>query len=234
MQPGAPAPEIGKTSLQSMEISIYRHHTTASRAEDEALLSPQERERANRLATAALRERYVSAHAFLRLVLASHTGHDAAALRFGAGDFGKPRLIDFPRLHFNFSHSGDWALAAVADAGPVGVDLEEMRPLSEHGELAARFFSTAENAALAALPHEQRLRAFYEIWTKKEAVVKADGRGLAMPLHSFSVPQAARGATQPDGLWTVCTLDAPDGCVAATAFPARVRAAVLRPQEFRP
>jgi len=211
-------------------MNIYFYSTATADAGDEALLSPDELLRANRFIGAALRRRYVAAHAFLRRALARHAGMDPASLRFGVNEHGKPLLPDMPQLQFNLSHSGDWALCGIVEGAPIGVDVEEMRPLAEHVEIAARFFSSEERSRIARA--EDSLRTFYDVWAKKEAVVKADGRGLAMPLHSFSVPQAARGATQPDGLWTVCALDAPDGCVAATAFPARVRAAVPRPQEF--
>jgi 4'-phosphopantetheinyl transferase len=212
-------------------IVFYRHAITETRGGEEMLLSPGERARADRFATATLRRRYVAAHAFLRRALARHTGAGAAGLRFGAGEFGKPLLVDFPRVHFNLSHSGDWAVCAVAEDGPIGVDIEEMRPLPDYDELAARVFSAEEMRRMAAA--SDSLRTFYDIWTKKEAVIKADGRGLAMPLPSFHVPEDASGVSRPDGRWAVRALDAPAGYAAATAFPARVRPAALHLQEFR-
>ena len=192
--------------------------------ENESLLSYAERARAARFATDDLRRRYVAAHAFVRRALAAHTGADAAALRFDAGAFGKPQLIDFPQVHFNLSHSGDWALCVISDDGPVGVDIEVVRPLDEHDDLAARFFSAAEYDALVALSEEQQVFTFFEIWTKKEAYVKATGRGLAQPLQDFSVPISAGHETvQPEGRWRVRAIEAPTGYAAAicTAAPTR-------------
>jgi 4'-phosphopantetheinyl transferase len=198
-----------------MVVLWSRIHAGENAGENESLLSYAERARAARFATDDLRRRYVAAHAFVRRALAAHTGADAAALRFDAGAFGKPQLIDFPQVHFNLSHSGDWALCVISDDGPVGVDIEVVRPLDEHA---------AEYDALVALSEEQQVFTFFEIWTKKEAYVKATGRGLAQPLQDFSVPISAGHETvQPEGRWRVRAIEAPTGYAAAicTAAPTR-------------
>lgn len=211
-------------------MNIYFYSTATADAGDEALLSPDELLRANRFVGAALRRRYVAAHTFLRRALARHAGVDPASLRFGVNEHGKPLLPDLPQLQFNLSHSGDWALCGIAEGASIGVDIEEMRPLAEHVDIAARFFSSEERSRIARA--EDSLRTFYDVWAKKEAVVKADGRGLSVPLQKFSVPTAGDGVVQLEEPWAVHAIDAPDGYAAATAFPARVRPAALRPREF--
>ena len=198
-------------------MHILRSRIDEFRAGDEATLSADERARADRFATADLRRRSVAAHAFVRRTLAEHAGVPAAALRFTIGPFGKPALRDFSDLHFNLSHAGDWAICAVSRASPLGIDIEQARPLPEFRDLAARFFSSAEQRTLAALPISKQMRAFFEIWTKKEAYIKATGRGLAQSLQEFSVPLGTDGPVRPDARWLVRALPAPDGYVAALA-----------------
>lgn len=96
---------------------------------------------------------------------------------------GKPFFPDRPQLHFNLSHSGSFALCALDDS-PVGVDIETVRP--HHPRLAERICSPAELAWLGAQADPQG--ALLSLWTKKEARVKQDGCGLAVPLREIYVP----------------------------------------------
>ena len=122
-------------------------------------------------------------------LLAGYLGRAAADVRLEAGEFGRPRLAgaDAGALHFNWSHSGDQALCAVARGIEPGVDLERLRPRPRALEIARRYFSHEETAALAALVPERRDAAFLQLWTAKEAVLKATGRGLAFGLHRLGI-----------------------------------------------
>jgi 4'-phosphopantetheinyl transferase len=112
---------------------------------------------------------------------------------------GKPRLAASPPpLHFNLSHSGARALLAFA-ALPVGVDLERSRPRRALDRIAARWFTASEHERLAALDGEDRLEAFYALWTAKEACVKATGEGLAA-LREVDV--VGGGKTPITAIWT--------------------------------
>jgi len=95
-------------------------------------------------------------------------------------------------LYFNLTHSDGLAALGVSAAPELGVDVEQVRPLKE--DIAERFFSPGEVAALRALPEDQQLPAFYRCWTRKEAVVKAIGEGLSRPLDSFDVTLDADAA----------------------------------------
>ena len=96
-------------------------------------------------------------------------------------EYGKPYLKDFPDIFFNISHSADAVACAVADCD-VGVDVQAHRKLSKHIE---RKFHSEERRFLERLPYECREKAFFDIWTRKESFMKADGRGLRIPLDGF-------------------------------------------------
>jgi 4'-phosphopantetheinyl transferase len=98
--------------------------------------------------------------------------------------FGKPFLPRSPDLHFNLSHSGDWACCAI-DSMKLGIDVEKMKPIDM--KIADRFFSEREAAGLFSKPEADRLKCFYDIWTLKESYIKAIGKGLSIPLDSFSI-----------------------------------------------
>lgn len=159
----------------------------------EALLSPDERSRGHRFATAELQRRFVAGRAGLRRVLGEHLRVDPRALAFVENAHGKPRLVGAQAVHFSLSHSGDRAMLALSDRLEVGADLERMRPI-EHLDLARRYFHRSECAAIeAAAGEEAQRRAFFLIWTLKEAIVKSLGQGLSIPLDSFAVSiEAAR------------------------------------------
>lgn len=103
---------------------------------------------------------------------------------FVVGTNGKPAIPQGSDLHFNISHSGQWAVCAIATV-PVGVDVERLRKVNP--SLAERFFSPDEVAALRALPEEKQTERFIQLWTLKECFLKAIGRGLTRNLNSFSV-----------------------------------------------
>ncbi len=155
--------------------------------EDHGLLSAEERDRADRFRRPADRARSIAARAALRELLGGYLGDAPSALRFAAGPHGKPSLEtrreDAPR--FNVAHSGRLVLLAF-DTCDVGVDVEELRQGVEVEDLARRFFSADEVAALLEAPPPERERTFFRIWTRKEAFLKAHGKGLSSPLTAFT------------------------------------------------
>lgn len=155
----------------------------AGRVEElRAWLDPEERARAARFLVPQVGRRFTVARGTLREILGAELGVSPGSVEFAYGEHGKPSVEG---LHFNLSHSGDRALVGVADR-PVGVDLEELRPGVQFRRLAERFFSALEREAL---PDEGLATAFFRLWTRKEAYLKACGKGLALPLASFAVPQ---------------------------------------------
>jgi 4'-phosphopantetheinyl transferase len=168
----------------------------------EALLSEDEKVRGRAFVTAALRHRFVVGRARLRSLLGGHLGLDPRALVFVQNAFGKPRLAERPSVHFSLSHSGDQAVLAVSEQREIGIDIERVRPL-DHLDLARRYFHPNEAAAIESVRStEQQLLAFFRIWTLKESVVKAVGKGLSLPLDTFEVSIATSPPTMvlaPDG-----------------------------------
>jgi 4'-phosphopantetheinyl transferase len=125
----------------------------------------------------------------LLAMLGAYLGLPADEVQLEVSEHGRPALAGTQRdaFSFNWSHSHDQALIAIARGVLPGVDLERLRPHPKAVPIAQRYFSPDEAAALAALPPERRDRAFLELWTAKEAVLKALGRGLAFGLDRLSI-----------------------------------------------
>jgi 4'-phosphopantetheinyl transferase len=151
------------------------------------LLSAEERTRAARLRFARDANRFVAGRGMMRRVLGRLLDCDPAGLTVAAGPAGKPYLPDHARLRFNAAGSEGVALLATALDIELGVDVELSAPGRDALDIARRFFTAAEHAALAALGPEQRPAAFLRCWTRKEAYVKAIGEGLHAPLDGFEV-----------------------------------------------
>ena len=129
--------------------------------------------------------------------LAAYLGIGTAEVVLVEGAHGRPQLdtSHASPLDFNWSHSGDHALIAVARGIAPGIDLERRRPRPRALLLARRFFDNDEAESLAALPEEDRATAFLELWTAKEAVLKAHGHGISyglQRLHILSTPERLR------------------------------------------
>ncbi|QQE72795.1 4'-phosphopantetheinyl transferase superfamily protein [Brevibacillus composti] len=105
-------------------------------------------------------------------------------LDFQYDAYGKPSVKGRAHIHFNASHSGDWVVLAISPA-PVGIDVEKITP--QHVGIAKRFFSPIEYEDFARQPVENRCAYFYDLWTLKEAYLKAVGKGLSIPLDSFAI-----------------------------------------------
>jgi 4'-phosphopantetheinyl transferase len=151
-----------------------------------ALLSRDEQGRAAKFRVESHRNRFIAGRAILRSVLAKYLLCAPDLLQFGYSPQGKPSLAaQFAEsgLWFNLAHSEGMALIAVTRLGPVGVDVEHIRPIEEADELVERFFSARENALFQALPASQKNIAFFNLWTRKEAWLKGTGEGIA---HSLS------------------------------------------------
>lgn len=158
-------------------------------AEWAATLATDERERAARFRFPAHRDRFIAGRGLLRAVLGAYLGRPAAALRFEQGPHGKPALAGEDAgagVHFNLSHSGDRALYAVADR-VVGIDLEGWDRTMDSAAIAERICTPREWALFQALPAERLREAFFACWTRKEAIAKALGSGLAGGLRNLDV-----------------------------------------------
>jgi 4'-phosphopantetheinyl transferase len=180
------------SSLPAGEIHVWRAglDVLAVQEQHSHVHSADELERASRFRFPRDRNRYLVGRAVLRSILARYLACAPGDLRFRYGASGKPMLADTFKgetLEFNVSHSGEYALYAVARDRKVGIDIEQMRADMPYEQIAAQFFSPEENRHLRSLPEHLRRTAFYFIWTRKEAYVKARGEGLLLPLDRFDV-----------------------------------------------
>ena len=151
------------------------------------ILTEDEIERARRLRIPRKGADFAAARTALRVVLGAYLGSAPRQVELAYLPDGKPQLADpqmAAQLQFNLSHSGDWMLLALSQGIALGVDIERMRPLEGQGWALAQLFSAEERELLATLSKAQRDAAFVTAWTVKEAVGKADGRGIRALIDS--------------------------------------------------
>jgi 4'-phosphopantetheinyl transferase len=193
------------------------------------LLSNDEQDRAERFHFERDRRRSIVVHGTLRTILGRYLDIEPGRLQFRCGPHGKPYLtqeLDHGALQFNLAHSNEVAVYAFTCGRQIGIDVEYIRPIPDVEQIAVRFFSAGENAALCALPESLRLETFFNCWTRKEAYIKAIGEGLSHPLDQFQVSlapgEAARllwveGSPEKVGRWSLTALSPAPGYVAALA-----------------
>lgn len=150
------------------------------------VLDEQEKYKADTYKLPLMRDRYVAVRGISRLVLAGYLKADPATLKFTVGEYGKPALI-CNTLHFNISHTDNLLLVAVANFPEIGIDIEVIKPRNNLDGLARRCFTASEFQVWRQLSLSQSLDTFYRLWTKKEAFVKAIGRGIALGLEQCEV-----------------------------------------------
>lgn len=156
----------------------------AALARAATLLDDEERRRVASFHFERDRRLSLVARAALRGLLGRYLQRDPRALRFVLGKQGKPALAT-GEVEFNVSHSGGHVAVAISGDGPVGVDLEAIRPASDMLQLAERFFSPREADSVRAAADDDRPARFFAYWTAKEAVIKAAAGGLSLDLRSF-------------------------------------------------
>lgn len=158
-------------------------------------------------------------------VLAAYLDRAPSAIVLSSEEHGRPTLVtsgDQP-LDFNWSHSGGDALIAIARHVRPGVDVERLRPRPRLLEIARRYFDPSEFALLERLPEHERLSVFLSLWTAKEAVLKALGRGLAFGLDRVGLNLAGDGAP---ALRHLAGSDVDSWQLQALSFDAELRAAL--------
>jgi len=152
------------------------------------VLAPDEKARASRFRFDIHRNRFIAGRGLLRTILGQYLEVAARNIQFGYGKNGKPFLGGKGEsLEFNLAHSEHLALIAVATSGEIGVDVERVRILDDFDELVARFFSQRETREFRQLGIEEQPNAFFNLWTRKEAWLKATGEGIVHSLKHVEV-----------------------------------------------
>ncbi|MFY1692116.1 4'-phosphopantetheinyl transferase family protein [Plantactinospora sp. WMMB782] len=198
---GAPVPP------EPGECQVWRLPVGPARGLDLLdVLDDEERQRHARFRQDADRDRYRAGHVGVRMLLGHYLGVPAGELRFsrhcrhcGAGH-GKP-VVDQPagKLDFSLTHSGEWVAVAVA-TDPVGLDVQELTDGTDVAALSGSVLAPAELRWWNEQPTESARRAFFGYWARKEALLKATGHGLAVPMNQITLTPPDQPARLVD--WT--------------------------------
>lgn len=200
-----------------IEVSRWRSRLPGLRR----LLASDERARADRFRVPADADRYTIGRSVVRQLVGGVTGVAPGEIIFDYSRNGKPSV---PGVHFNVAHAGD-AIVIALHQSPIGIDVERLdRPIDVTG-LARVCLTDRERAALG--PRPVTPEAFFRLWTRKEAWLKAVGVGLSCPLRDVDVSDAAAPIVGPGVVcedappWRIVDLPAPPGYMAACAVADR-------------
>lgn len=236
-QPQTPAgwtPAKSPPALRPRELHVWLIDLDVDTSQLEGwsrLLSAAELERARRFAVERGRRNFIVCRSSLRQLLGAYSGTQPQLLKLQARANGKMEMkagANMADLRFNVSHSADLALIAVTTAGPVGVDIERKRAIWRMESLARFSFSQSELSSWQQVPPEDRAGVFLAVWTRKEAFLKATGRGLGLGhrLGTFDVtvlPEMPAAVMSIEGdrdagrEWSMASLCPADGYVGAVA-----------------
>jgi 4'-phosphopantetheinyl transferase len=181
--------------LKSNQIHIWLidiEKEIAQLHEHQTLLNESELNEAFRFKFEKDKNISVISHACLRTILGRYLQKEPRALEFLLNEYGKPaikseHLNSASSLQFNLSHSGRFILLGISQDQPIGVDIEQMIEQDNFAELVCRYFSAHEHQQFQHLLPDQQLFGFYRAWTRKEAFLKAIGKGLYYSLKNFTV-----------------------------------------------
>ncbi len=180
-----------KPTLHRDHVHVWRFDLHLSRVQIALLhetLSPDEHQRANKLAIKEKRDQFIVARSVLRVVLAKYLDVEPSALVFGYGEHGKPSIVGHPKgIEFSLSHSELIGLIGVAQNRRIGIDVDQLGRVTDWIKVARRNYSNIEQEQLFSLKHAEGESAFMRAWTRKEAYTKALGDGFAYGFRNFSV-----------------------------------------------
>jgi 4'-phosphopantetheinyl transferase len=199
---------LKRPCVSSRTVHIWRVRLTGGQALIDRflpVLTCDERARGERFVRLEDRTRFIAARGALREVLGSYLSIPAESVRLQYSQTGKPSLADRDDLHFNVSHSGDLALLALSGQ-PVGIDVEQIKPDFDFAGISQRFFRAEEVAELDATGEASKVQRFFALWTRKEAFLKATGKGVPGLESSLAGAQ-----------WKIEAIDADPGYAAAVA-----------------
>lgn len=149
------------------------------------LLSDSERQRADNCRRKEVQSHFIVGRAFVRIILSSYLNVAPETISLGSTRQGKPVLLHNNSLFFNLSGTGDQYALAISQSVDVGVDIEFHKPRKNLTGLAESVLCNSELTRFRQLPYEHQQDYFYRAWSLKEATLKADGRGITLPLHSI-------------------------------------------------
>ena len=216
--------DLAPKALADHEVHVWKVDldSEVSRLAASGLLSEDEVDRATRFHFEQHRNRFVCCRGIVRMILSAYLHCAARDIHFEYGPNGKP-LVD--GLYFNVAHSNGLALVAVSISHEIGVDVETVRWLNDFDELVSRFFCRRESQLFARVPNKLKPAAFFNLWTRKEALLKATGEGIAYSLNRVDVtflpdePPCVLSMPGDDSWqdWRIKEITPAAGCVGALA-----------------
>ncbi len=159
-------------------------------AANEGFLSPDELQRRARFRFGRHRHQFLVSRAPLRTTLTYYQPSVSPQdWRFELNMHGRPRISgDAGReLDFNLTHTDGCIVVAVSRIEMPGVDIEALERTDDVIDLARQFFAPSEIVDLLKLEPALQRRRFFDLWTLKEAYLKARGLGLSIPLNAFTI-----------------------------------------------
>lgn len=223
------APDLTFTPSTIHLWVAYIDRLSSRSAQFRTLLSEDECQRADRFIVDDARLRFTVARGVLRTVLGWYFDVAPDEIVFSYGQHGKPSVSDRQEIQFNLSHSANVIVLGVTQNKAIGVDVEKIRFVNEMTTIAHDYFSESEQETLFVLPEEQRERAFFTCWTRKEAYIKATGDGFSLPLTDFDVTlepdqpaRLLRASGDDPTRWSLLSIDTIPGYVGAVCVEGKV------------
>ena len=149
-------------------------------------LSTEEMGRVKKYKITAKRYEFARVRSILRYLIKQYLAVNPENIKFGVNAHGKPHVLNH-NIRFNVSHSYDCAVIGFTRSAEIGLDVEKIRTTIDWQGLSRRYFSKNEASELCDILEENQRSAFYTCWTRKEAFVKALGRGIGFGLDNFDV-----------------------------------------------
>ena len=173
--------------LNTNEIHIHKLELSKTREIEQfaKLLSPDETAKSRRLKNQKAQQNYIIVRGTLRQKLAEYLGTNPQKIEFSYSETGKPFLRTYPEIAFNLSHSSDYALFAFARNAKLGIDIEKIRSINNFKKLTSRFFSTEQ--ILEIRNSINPTETFFQLWTRKEAYIKAVGTTIFSDLKTMNL-----------------------------------------------
>ncbi len=172
-----------KVFVYIVELNNSKHHL--SRFWN--YLTYEEKSKATKYFTNNLRDTYIISHGTLRYILSYYTGQLPQDIEFIYNKYNKPFLKNNNNINFNMSHSHEIVSYIIALDHNVGIDIELRNKVLNIEEFVNLALTPAEYMFFSTLEKEEKISFFFDQWTKKEALVKAYGKGLSYPINTLEV-----------------------------------------------
>ncbi len=184
---------IGKSELYIKDLNLFNSKNNIHLYKK--LLSDIELDKAYRFKFEEDRETFILTHGLLRELLGEKIGKNPDKIQFSYNSFGKPTLLN-EKYFFNISHTKNFFAIALSDKVPVGIDIENINRDIEWQPIVNSYFTQNEKNWITNFPDDIQKNAFYTIWTRKEAVLKALGVGIVNHLNMIDVVQDVYDSTK--------------------------------------